>query len=48
MPAWTERMHTASGTLTTLLPRAAAAPAVNAIAPSPSCVRCLRKRLVVE
>jgi hypothetical protein len=47
-PACTLRMHTASGTLTTLLPSAAAAPAVNAVAPSLMSVRSRRKRLVVE
>ena len=41
----TERMQTARGTLTTLLPSAAAAPAVNAVAPSLRSVRSRRKRL---
>lgn len=41
----TERMQTARGTLTTLLPRAAAAPAVNAVAPSLMSVRSFRNRL---
>ena len=47
-PACTDRMHTANGTLTTLLPSAAAAPAVKAVAPSLRSVFSRRKRLVVE
>ena len=41
-PACTDRMHTASGTLTTLLPVAAAAPDTNAMAPAWECTGALR------
>lgn len=40
-PACTDRMHTASGTLTTLLPVAAAAPDTKAMAPARECTGAL-------
>jgi len=48
MPACTERMHTAMGTLTTEEPTAAAAPATKATDPSDRSVRARSSRLVVE